>query len=167
MTRGQQVTLSPPPSLTIAVRLMYAGAGLTLAGTAADIIAVVHGGTSALRPSHPHASATQLHATLGALITSVLVSGLLETAIWIFMARANRAGVSWARIVASGLCAISTVLLGFTLAGTGSATQKSFAVASWLVGVGVIVFLWRGETSAYFRAPVAPSAPSRAGKSAS
>lgn len=166
MKKEQPAQLSAPRSLTQAVRLMYAGAGLTVLGTAADVIAVLTGGTSALRAHHPHATSAQLHATQGALITSVVVSGLLETGIWIFMARANRAGLSWARIIASVLCAISTALLVITMLGSGAITLKMFAVASWVVGAGAIVLLWRPETTAYFRAPVAPSgpAPSAAGK---
>ncbi len=117
----------------MAVLLMYAGAALTVIGTAADVIDVAVGGTAGLRADHPHATAAQLHATLSALITSIVFSGLIEAALWLFMARANRSGVPWARIIASGLLAVSTVLLVTGFIGSSPATSKAFPSLIWLI----------------------------------
>ena len=150
--------LEPPRSLSLAVRLMYAGAALTVIGTAADVIVIAVGGTKALRTGHQHATAAQLHASLGVLITSVLFSGVIEAVLWLFMARANRAGLTWARIAASVLLGINTILLVTTVLHGGAVTLALFSGLTWLVGVGAIWYLWQRDSSVYFAAPAAPAA---------
>jgi len=151
--------IEPPRSLSLAVRLMYAGAALTAIGTLADVIVVVAGGTKALRAGHQHATAAQLHASLGVLITSVLFSGVIETVLWLFMARANRAGLPWARIAASVLLGINTILVVTTVLHGGAVTLAAFSGLTWLVGAGAVWYLWQRESSAYFAAPAAPRTP--------
>ncbi len=156
---GQAVLeIEPPRPLRIAVLLMYAGAALTVAGLAADVIELAVGGAAGLKAGHPHATHAQLHATLSALITSIVFSGLIEAALWLFIARASRSGVSWARIVASGLFGVNTVLLVTGFLGTSPATSKAFAALTWLVGAAAVWFLWQPESSAYFSTPTAPPA---------
>lgn len=140
----------PPGPVLLAVRLMYAGAALTAVGALVDVIAVVAGGTAALRATHKHATLAQLHATQGALITSVLFSGLIEAGLWLFMARANRAGLKWARLIAGALFGISTVLLATSILGGSALTLVAFTALTWLVGLGATIFLWQKESSSYF-----------------
>lgn len=155
--------LEPPRPVRIAVLLMYSGAALAVIGSAADVIQLTVGGTAGLKADHPHATQAQLHATLSALITSVVLSGLIEAALWLFMARANRSGAPWARLFASGLFGVNTVLLVTGLLRTSPATSKAFAAQTgqaltWLVGLAAVWFLWQRSSSAYFSAPTAPPA---------
>jgi len=147
--------LEPPGSLLLAVRLMYAGAALTALGAAADVAGV--GG--AVRSAHPHATAAQLHASENVLVVAVVAAALLEICLWIFLARVNRGGLGWGRIAASVLCAIDAGYLAYVLAGSGSVAGKAVTALIWLAGAGAVFSLWRRESSAYFRAPIAPSPP--------
>lgn len=133
----------------IAVRLMYAGAAATAIGVLISVIAVATG-EKALHASHPHATLAQLHATQNVLITIAIVSGLLEIGAWLFMARANRSGLRWARIVATVLFALGSWNLVAHLLGKAMPTSLAYTVLVWLIGLGAVFFLWRKDASAYF-----------------
>jgi len=139
----------PPRSVVIAARLMYAGAALTAIGLVISVLAIATG-EKALRASHKHATLAQLHATQNFLITIAVVSGLIEIAAWLFMARANRGGLKWARIVASVLFVLSTWSFVSHLFGTVTVGNMIYSAAMWLVGLAAVFFLWQKDSSAYF-----------------
>jgi hypothetical protein len=96
-------------------------------------------------------------------IIGAVVTYLLLVALWVLMARLNREGRKWARIVSSALCAISTVET-FQLVNSlrGGATISVLGIVyitltllSWLFGVAAIAMLWRSESNAYFSARAA------------
>ncbi|HVB45224.1 MAG TPA: hypothetical protein VNF47_21315 [Streptosporangiaceae bacterium] len=142
-------TQDPPSPVLMAMNLMYAGAALTVVGLVLSVIAIA-GDAAALHAGHPHASAAQIHATQNLLITSAVVQGLIEVGLWLLMARMNRAGVRWARIIASVLFALSTWNLVAHLISTTVITNLVYTVLLWLIGLGAVFFLWQRESSAYF-----------------
>ena len=141
----------PPRAIRTAVLLMYGGAALTAIGLVLNVIAVATGADT-LRASHPHATAAQLHATQNVLITSSVVSGVIEIAAWLLLARASRGGLTWARIVATVLFALNTVSLARQLSGTATIGNTIYSVLIWLVGLATVVLLWLRESSTYFAA---------------
>jgi hypothetical protein len=143
------VRTDPPASVVMAVRLMYAGAAVTAIGVVISIIAVLNG-LDSLRAGHPNATAAQLHATQNALIAVAVVSGLLEIGAWIFMARVNRAGLKWARVVATVLFGLGTLNLIFRVTGGGAVSNLVYTVVTWLAGAGAVYFLWQRESNSYF-----------------
>ncbi|HEX6933142.1 MAG TPA: hypothetical protein VF162_13435 [Streptosporangiaceae bacterium] len=147
---GTPIQPDPPRPVVLAVRLMYAGAAVTAIGVVISVIAVITGGADALRAGHPHATAAQLHATQSALITTAVVSGLLEVGAWLFTARANRGGLKWARIVASLLFALGTANLVLRLVAGGGAVSLVYTLVTWLIGAGAVFFLWQRRSSAWF-----------------
>ena len=66
------------------------------------------------------------------------------------MARANRSGLKWARIVATVLFALGTWNLISHIIGTATVTNLAYTALMWLVGLGAVFFLWRKDSSAYF-----------------
>lgn len=144
-----QPRTDPPRSVVMAVRLMYAGAAITAIGVVISIIAVLTGQDS-LRASHPNATVAQLHATQNALIAVAVISGLLEIGAWIFMARLNRAGLKWARIVATVLLGLGTLNLILRLTSGGGVSNLLYTVLTWLAGAGAVYFLWQRESNDYF-----------------
>jgi len=146
---GTPVPPEPPRSVMIAVRLMYAGAALTAIGLVMSVVAVATG-ENALRASHRHATPAQLHATQSFLIAVAVISGLVEIGAWLLMARANRSGLKWARIVATVLFALGTWNLISHIIGTATVTNLAYTALMWLVGLGAVFFLWRKNSSAYF-----------------
>jgi len=141
--------LEPPKSVVIAVRLMYAGAAVTAIGVLLSVIAVATG-SKALHASHPHATLAQLHATQNFLITVAIVSGLLEIGAWLFMARANRGGLKWARIIATVLFALGTWNLVSHLIGKATPTNLAYTALVWVVGLAAVFFLWQKDSTEYF-----------------
>lgn len=96
----------------------------------------------------------------GGVVQAFVIEFLLPAAIWLLMARFNRSGRSWARIVSSVLCAIDTYMAiglvnslraGVTLT-AADVVYSVLTLAIWVVGVIAIAMIWRGESSAYFRA---------------
>ncbi len=81
-----------------------------------------------------------------------VVIGLLAVGLWIWMARANGAGQSWARVVATVLFGISTLALLATFARPHSAYDLLTGMLVWLVGLAAVTLLWQKATSAYLQA---------------
>ena len=96
-------------------------------------------------------------------VVGTVVTYLVLIVLWVLMARMNRSGNNWARILASVFCAISTYdayTLINSLHGGESITvigivYIAFTLLIWIIGVIAIAMLWRSESSAYFRARTA------------
>ena len=93
-------------------------------------------------------------------VVGTAITYLILVVIWVLMARMNRAGYNWARILASVFCAISTYdayslvnsLKGGTTITVAGVVYIVFTLALWVVGVLAIALSWRSESSAYYRA---------------
>jgi hypothetical protein len=145
---------APPRSVVIAVRLMYVGAVVTAIGLVISVIAVATD-LRGLRASHPHATLAHLHGYQNALITIAIISGLVEIALWLIMARANRAGARWARMAASVLFAFGSWNFASHFLGKITIGNIAYSAVTWLVGLAVIVFLWQRPSSEYLAAMAA------------
>jgi hypothetical protein len=92
-------------------------------------------------------------------IVQIILLTIVYCALWVLMARMNRSGRTWARIVASVLFALSTFSLYSSVNSLhGGQTVRvvdivSFllVVAEWLCGLGAVALLWRAESTAYFK----------------
>ena len=144
-----------PATMRKAVRFMLAGAAITVVFAVFEVIAtIVDKNSIDINGKSPTSS--QLATEIVFLIVSYIVYILL----WVLMARFNRAGMKWARIVASVLFAISTLQLYETVASLHGGQVITAAdiifiiitLAQWGVGVGAIAMLWRPDSSAYFQA---------------
>lgn len=152
--------LARPQAVTNAVRLMYAGAALSLVGLlltpmTADAVRTqiedaMAGQDAGLTPS-------QIDAIVTFAIAMGVVFGLLGVALWLLMAWANGRGRGWARIVATVLFALNAVSLLTSLPQLGSAPLPvALSALTVLVGGAAVYFLWRKESSAWFQAQSAP-----------
>jgi hypothetical protein len=144
-----------PGAVRKAVRFMLGGGAATAVVGIFLIIATIADKNALTDASGKKLSNSQF--TSGVIGT--LVTYLILITIWILMARLNRAGRNWARIVASVFCAISTYdayTLVNSLRGGETITvigmvYIAFTLIIWILGVVAIAFLWRSESSAYFR----------------
>jgi hypothetical protein len=93
-------------------------------------------------------------------VVGTAITYVILVVIWVLMARMNRSGYNWARILASVFCAISTydayslvnsLTAGVTITVAGI-LYIAFTLALWVVGVIAIALIWRSESGAYFRA---------------
>ena len=87
-----------------------------------------------------------------------LVVGLVGIALWLWMARANGQGRSWARILSTVLFALATLQLigdlqqAVSPAGTiEPVLGLLLAVLVWLPGLAAVWLLWRPASSAFFK----------------
>jgi len=143
---------SAPASVLTAVKLIYAGAALSLVG-----IVVTLTQKDAIRKmiaaNNPKLTQSQLDVAMNVGLTFGVILGLLGAGLWLWMASANKKGYSWARVVSSVFFGIDTLYLLYVLFAAGNpAIQKVAALLLWLVGLGAVVFLWRSDSSAYFNA---------------
>ena len=80
----------------------------------------------------------------------IVLTGLIGVGLWLWMARTNGAGKSWARVVASVLFALNTLSVLTSIARPSAAVTRIFGLLVWLVGLGAIVLLWQRDSSEYF-----------------
>jgi hypothetical protein len=149
---------APAPVLT-AVKLMYAGAAVTaveliigLALIIVDIKAAARG-----RFLGHSLTAPQMRPLI---ITVWIVLGLVVIALWLWMARANGQGRTWARILSTVLFGLATLDVRHpqppgSPAGFGATVLyyggTALVVAAWLVGAAAVWLLWRPASSAFFK----------------
>jgi hypothetical protein len=152
---GNWVTERPlqaPDPVVNAVRFMYAGAGLEIVNLVWTVASI---GTAAriVRQSQPTYTASQAHAVALVAVILVAFGSLVGAALWLWMARMNAAGRSWARTVATVLFAIDTIAVLLQVIGLvkGQGLGGSIiAVVAWFVGLFATIWLWREESSLYF-----------------
>ena len=85
-----------PPQVINAVRAMYVGAAASVVAAVIEILTVSATRTAIEKRSH-HLTASQLNASQQALIIGFAVSGLIQVAAWLFIARNCKNGNSWAQ----------------------------------------------------------------------
>jgi hypothetical protein len=139
-----------PPSLTNAVKVMYAGAAASLLGI---IIAIATAGATknALENKSPHLTASQVASAQHVLVAGSIAGGLIAAALWVFIARMCKNGKNWARITATVLLAVSTVSMITTPLAPEAVMVKVWALVVWLAGLAAVVLLWRRSSTSFFR----------------
>jgi hypothetical protein len=143
-----------PRSVQTAVRLMYAGAGISA-------ITFILGLTTlgnlkhTIRTQHPHYTTSQVNAAADSSIALIVVVGLIGIGLWVWMAWANKRGKNWARITGTVLFVLYTLdmILGLSVQ-SAAAASLVVSVVLWVIGLGTVIMLWRRESSAFFKRPV-------------
>ncbi len=142
-----------PSSVRNAIKLMYGGAAVSVIVLVISVVAplVDMAGTKAtIKKDHPKFTAAQVSQSFNQLIVVAVLSGVIITALWLWMARANGLGRNWARITSSVLFALATVQL-FGALNTPSLLGVVFAALTWAIGLATIILLWRRESSEFFK----------------
>ena len=157
---GDQVTpqLSggpAPQSVQNAVKVMYAGAVLSVLGIIATAVTAhnvkpyieKHIKTINGKPI----TATQVDSLAHFEIGLGIAGGVIGLVLWLWMARKNGQGRPWARIVSSVLFVLSTLdLLNIFRGGGPSAFTIVTALLTWLAGLTAVILLWLPSSSPYF-----------------
>jgi hypothetical protein len=145
-----------PQSVQNAVKLMYAGAALSVLSIIA--VAVTSGSVRPYIEKHIKTingkpiTATQITGLVHFEIAAGIASGVIGLALWLWMARKNGQGRSWARILSSVLFAVYTLFffVDTVRAGGSSVFGIIAAVLTWLAGLGAVIFLWLPSSRPYF-----------------
>jgi hypothetical protein len=154
---------APPETVSRAVRFMFAGAAASLVWGLYLIIVTVSSRSAALAANNSLASGkrmtpSQFNSAFTGIVVYYVALTLVFVALWLWMARMNRAGQNWARITSSVLFVIWTY----------EAYRSITALSTWIVlglmiimliiwgaGLGALYYLWRPESKSYFK----PSVP--------
>ncbi len=158
-----------PASVRNAVRLMYLGAAVSLTMVIVDLaterstrsamLSALRTGVSKSGGVLPTAS--QFNSGFAATLALVSVLGLIGVGLWIFVARGSRSDKDWARATASVLFSLDTLALligppDMGIRGPEATVTRIFAGIVWLIGLIAIVFLWRKDSSAFFKVRHSP-----------
>ena len=138
-----------PNSVQNAVKLMYAGAGLT----AIELIvylATIGSLRNAIRKAFPTYSATRVHQVEVSSIVFTFVILLIAIGLWIWMARASAAGRNYARITGTVFFGLNTLNVLLQLARPHASVALVVILLVWLAGLGAVIMLWRRESGEYF-----------------
>ena len=151
----EPVRQGPPPSVVMAVRMMYAGAVVSAVSLIVGL-ATVGSLRSALHKSDPTLTSAQLHNLQTVVVAGSVAVGLISIGLWVWMALMNKAGKSWARIVATVLFGLDTLFLLLGVVRAGAAASSLVSILIWLIGLGAVILLWRKDSGEYIAAQSAP-----------
>ena len=139
-----------PQSVLNAVKLMYVGAAVSTVSLVISL-ADIGGTKAAIKKARPSLTAAQVNQLNTFIITLAIVSGVIGVALWLWMARANSQGRNWARIMSTVLFALATLDLYGVLGQPKTLLGLVFPLLTWLVGLGAVIFLWRKESTEFFK----------------
>jgi hypothetical protein len=140
-----------PASVLAAVRLMYTGAALTIAGNILSL-AIIGQVKAAFLTRHPMVPTREVATVAGIAAGLVIVNGIISTGLWLWMASANRRGRSWARTTATVFFGLDTLAALVTVARPGIPVVKLLVTLIWLIGLAAVIALWQRQSSGYFSA---------------
>jgi hypothetical protein len=159
-----------PVSVRNAVRLMYLGAAVSLTKVVVDLAtyritrsAMLSALKAGIRKSGGVLpTASQFNTGFADTLALVSVLGLIGVGLWVFVARGSGNGKDWARATGSVLFGLDTLALligppDLGIRGPESTVTRVFAGIVWLIGLTAVVFLWRKDSGAFFKAR--PSSP--------
>jgi hypothetical protein len=137
-----------PPPVFRAVQLMYVGAVLSVLTVVAIILTAPRVGVMlGIGTAH---ETVQSHTQQ---VVRAAFFGAVYCAAWLWMARKNKEGRPWARI-------LSTVLFGLCCIGTaldlraGAVEVRALDVVVWLVALAVTIQLWRPGSGPFYQKPL-------------
>ncbi len=142
---------APPASILTAVKLMYAGAAVSVLSLVVTL-GTIGSFRTAIRNADPALSATRLHATQTAAVVVAVLFGLIGAGLWIWMAAANKAGKGRARITASIIFGLDTLAVLADFSQPEPSLSRLISGVIWLIGLCVIVLLWRRQSSEHYTA---------------
>ena len=152
--------LAQPDSIRNAVRLMWAGAAISLISliiTLASLGALKTQIRDQLAKSNTNVTPDMVNTAYTIGIVAGVVGAVIAIVLWLWMAWKNGQGRSWARIVATVLAVINVLSTLYTvLAGTATVASGILAVINLILAVVIVVLLWRKESSAFYQASSAP-----------
>jgi hypothetical protein len=157
--RGQDP--EPPATVQRSVKLMLAGAAVSTVYLVFALIVTASVKSSLVRwnatePKAKQLTASQVNSLATYYIVSTIVIGLIAIGLWLWMARMNTAGRSWARITSTVFFLLWTYYTYVSIGEThGAATliiSMAVVLVLWLIGLAALYLLWRPASSAFFKA---------------
>jgi hypothetical protein len=146
----EQVRPPAPVPVLNAVKLMYAGAAVSLVSLIISLTDI-SGTKAAIRRARPSLTVAQVNQLNGFIIGLAIVSGLVGIGLWLWMSWANKEGKNWARILSTVLFGLATLDLFGVFSQPKTALGLVFPLLTWLIGLGAIFLLWRPDSTRFFK----------------
>ena len=134
---------------------MYAGAAVSAIVIIVALLTIGSAKT-AVHNAFPSYSATRVRRAAIGLVAYEVVVQLITIGLWLWMARANKGGRSWARIMSTVLFGLNTLILLASVARPHATLGIVLLLVVWLIGLGAVFFLWRRDSSGYYAASRLP-----------
>jgi len=146
-----------------AVRFIYVGAAVSTVTLIIALPSIID-----IKTYHPEVNnhpltTAQLNQWGPLIITLSIVLGLVPIALWLWMARANGRGRTWARILSTVLFGVATLdltgafhlhsAIGIQVNLVPIEFGPTIPVLTWLAGLAAVWLLWRPASTAFFRPP--------------
>lgn len=157
-------TATKPASVSLAQKLMYAGAGITLISGLLSLFTDQDAVRDQVRQSLEAAGQATDAGSVDAAVQLGMVMGIVvavvSAGLWVLMAWLNGKGLGWARIVATvlgilGVLLTVTGLIGAAAlpgAASAGALNMVISIVTGLIALAVVVLLWRPDANAFFAA---------------
>jgi hypothetical protein len=151
----------PPATVQWSVKLMLIGAAVSTVYLVFTLIVISSIKSDLVRwnatlPKSQQHTASYLNSLATQVVVTTVLTGLIAVGLWLWMAKMNGTGRSWARIVASVLFVLWTyytyVSIGQTRGVATLVVSTVIVVVTWLIGMAALYLLWRPASSAYFKA---------------
>jgi hypothetical protein len=150
MTTPPGTIAGRPAPVSTAVKLMYAIAALAIIGALLGL-ADLGDLRDRVRTASPSLSSSDLDTAVTVSIVVALVIAVVEAVLWVLFAIFTGRGRNWARIVVTVLAAL-VIISGLTALVNGFQLADVATVLALVCAVGVVVLLFRRESSAWFAA---------------
>ena len=158
--KPQREGSAPPAAIQRAVKTMLAGAAGSIVWGVFWVIVAATSKSNLVNYNNslPHGkqlTASQVNSQFTGTIIVLVVETLLFTALWVWMARVNKDGRGWARWVSSVLFLLWTYETYRTIGVSGNwvvIVDLVLSLLIWAIGVAAVYFIWRPESTAYYKA---------------
>lgn len=152
----QRRQVPQPSSVRTAVRLMWVGAAISVIGliiSFASLSTLKSQIRDQLESSGQKVTQNMVDTGYTTGIVTMILFGVVGALLWLWMSWKNGQGRRWARIVATVFAALNLIGTVSSFA-RGSATTAALVVqlVGLLVGLVVVVLLWRKESTEFFNA---------------
>jgi hypothetical protein len=144
-----------PSAIATAVKLMQFGAAFTLVTLALGMMNLDEQ-KQAVRDEmiadDPKVSADAIDTAITVGITFAILSSIIITALWMWMAAKNGQGRSWARAVGSTLAGVNIMFSMSIFNGSSDTLDIATTVVNAGLALAIVVLMWKPESSEYYRA---------------
>ena len=140
-----------PRPVSLAVKLMYVGAGLSILSVIAQF--VMQDQMRELIEAQPGMDSETVDAALSIGLVLGVVFGLIGAGIWVLNAVFNAKGKNWARILSTVLAGLSIVFTLFGFTQPAPTLSRILSVLGMLLALAIVVLLWRPENKPFYESP--------------
>jgi tryptophan-rich sensory protein len=145
--------VAQPSSVRLAVRLMWAGAALTvlsLVVTLASLGAAKEDIEERLRRDDPSVSQSTIDAAFAIGVGSALIVSVIGVGTWLWMAWKNGQGRSWARVVATVLAGFNVLFAPLVFVQDTPSVSRVFSIVNVVLAIVILVLIWRKDATEFY-----------------